>query len=282
MFKIYIHRAGLISDLYEDVEPTEMPESTDKYVDYFTYGYTIQTQSTEKDVSNDLVQEGPATIDDLIQQLVEDLPEYLLQTITFDAELDLKEVECIKSAYNEIFLSVNPDVVLIKPIIFDKMDKMDKMDKKEPEKQKTDKEKEKEKDSSDMIMALYINHSTYHAGDSGLDLFCPKKLVIQPGESQYIRFGIACQADSSFWLLPRSSISKTGIRMANSIGLVDKGYRGELMACVDNIKNKVETVEEGSRLFQIAFPSLGPIRPVVTDFLSPTSRGAGGFGSTSK
>ena len=51
--------------------------------------------------------------------------------------------------------------------------------------------------------------------------------------------------------MPRSSISKTPLRLANSIGLIDGGYRGEIMAMCDNIKTDSYTVEKGQRLFQI-------------------------------
>ena len=51
--------------------------------------------------------------------------------------------------------------------------------------------------------------------------------------------------------MPRSSISKTPLRLANSIGLIDGGYRGEIMACCDNIKDYEYTIEKGQRLFQL-------------------------------
>ena len=93
--------------------------------------------------------------------------------------------------------------------------------------------------------------------------------------------------------LPRSSISKTNLRMANSVGLIDSGYRGNIMAKVDMKprfgveENRVvvadfkEEVKQYTRLFQIAAPDLTPISSInVVSTLSETERGAGGFGST--
>ena len=80
--------------------------------------------------------------------------------------------------------------------------------------------------------------------------------------------------------MPRSSISKTPIRLCNSVGLIDAGYRGEIMAAVDNIKQEDYTINFGQRLFQIVAMDGSPLSFELVDELSSTSRGAGGFGST--
>lgn len=92
-------------------------------------------------------------------------------------------------------------------------------------------------------------------------------------------------------LLPRSSIYKTRFRMANSIGLVDSGYRGEVQAKMDvlnydTVGNPFEDGPDGSRLFQICQHNFLPWKSIILvkymDEL-PTasdSRGTGGFGST--
>jgi len=132
------------------------------------------------------------------------------------------------------------------------------------------------------IAKLYQNHSRYHPGDAGLDLFVPKEYVIEPGSTVPIHLGIACApADGrAYFLIPRSSISKTPLRMANSIGLIDGGYRGELIAMVDNIKDFTYTVQAGARLFQLVAIDGSPIEFELVDHLDETTRGAGGFGST--
>ena len=70
--------------------------------------------------------------------------------------------------------------------------------------------------------------------------------------------------------------------MSNSIGLIDGGYRGEIIAMVDNIKNQDYTISAGDRLFQLVAMNGAPITFELVDELSDTSRGSGGFGSTGK
>ena len=94
-----------------------------------------------------------------------------------------------------------------------------------------------------------------------------------------------------YYLYPRSSIVKTPFRMANSVGIIDAGYRGEVMAVVDNIdsaNNDLKACLERyappmSRLFQICAPTLEPFMVRIVeheDELGITERGCGGFGST--
>lgn len=135
------------------------------------------------------------------------------------------------------------------------------------------------------IKNYYENHTTFNPGDSGLDLFCPEDITISPGETVFINFGIKCEMldgekNKSWWLIPRSSISKTSLRMANSIGLMDAGYRGDVIAAVDNIKQEEYKIEKGQRLFQICTATLEEIEFELVDSLSSTIRGEGGFGST--
>ena len=68
--------------------------------------------------------------------------------------------------------------------------------------------------------------------------------------------------------------------MANSVGIIDAGYRGNIIACVDNVKNYEFKIEKGSRLFQICGPTLEPSKHWVVNELSNSQRGSGGFGST--
>ena len=139
----------------------------------------------------------------------------------------------------------------------------------------------------DNIKTFYKNHTHYNVGDSGLDLFFPDKIEIDPHTTKFIDLGIQCEAihDSedrniSYYLYPRSSISKTPLRMANSVGIIDSGYRGNIMVAVDNTGDKPYTVEKGQRLFQICGPTLESIEMKVVDRLSNTDRGNNGFGST--
>ncbi len=134
------------------------------------------------------------------------------------------------------------------------------------------------------VQQMYANHGHFHDGDAGLDLFVVHEQTIEAGESTLIHLQIACECMEGrpYLLMPRSSIAKTPLRLSNSIGLIDGGYRGEIMAAVDNIKNEDYIVEAGQRLFQLVAMDGSPIHIKLVDDLSNTTRGQGGFGSTGK
>lgn len=139
---------------------------------------------------------------------------------------------------------------------------------------------------NDEIKSMYENHAHFHDGDSGLDLYFPTEVLI-PAKSfgTLVSLGIKCEglkhgSNISYYLYPRSSISKTPLRMSNSVGIIDAGYRGNLMVALDNHSDQEYTIEKGVRLFQICCPILSSINMKIVDELSTTSRGEGGFGST--
>ena len=134
------------------------------------------------------------------------------------------------------------------------------------------------------VKAMYENHGHFHDGDAGLDLFVINEQTISGGESTLIHLEIACETEEGrpYLLMPRSSIAKTPLRLSNSIGLIDGGYRGEIMAAVDNIKDEAYTVEPGQRLFQLVATDSSPIHFELVEELEMTTRGTGGFGSTGK
>ena len=130
----------------------------------------------------------------------------------------------------------------------------------------------------------YENHGHFHQGDAGLDLYILDDIIIKSNDTVLIKLGISCEPEDgkAYYLMPRSSISKTPIRMSNSIGLIDAGYRGEIMASCDNIKDFDYKVTQGQRLFQLVASNTSPISYKISDELSDSSRGSGGFGSTGK
>ena len=134
------------------------------------------------------------------------------------------------------------------------------------------------------VKKMYEEHDHFHDGDAGLDLFVVHEQTIEAGESTFIHLQIACEnlEGKPYLVMPRSSISKTPLRLSNSIGLIDAGYRGEIMAAVDNIKDIPYKVTPGQRLFQLVGMDGSPIHFELVDELSETSRGSGGFGSTGK
>ena len=132
------------------------------------------------------------------------------------------------------------------------------------------------------VKKMYEEHDHFHDGDAGLDLFVIHELTIQPGESAFIHLQIACENmdGKPYLVMPRSSISKTPLRLSNSVGLIDTGYRGEILAAVDNIKDIPYKVNPGQRLFQLVAMDGSPVHFKIVEELSETARGTGGFGST--
>ena len=143
------------------------------------------------------------------------------------------------------------------------------------------------------LKSVYESHSSYHEGDSGFDLFTVDDLNIEAGkQSHIIDLQISCEAfqskndkesgNISYYLYPRSSLgSKTSLRLSNSVGIIDSGYRGTIKAIVDNIDTENPVfIPSGTRLFQLCSPTLSPITYEMVDNLSNTSRGEGGLGST--
>lgn len=123
--------------------------------------------------------------------------------------------------------------------------------------------------------------------DSGFDLFVPEEQAMF-GLGKKINHRVRCAAYSDNWtatgfpVYPRSSISKTPLRLANNVGIIDSGYRGNILGAFDCFSDGAAEykVKEGQRLLQICAPNLSPFIVKVVDHLDDTSRGAGGFGST--
>ena len=128
-------------------------------------------------------------------------------------------------------------------------------------------------------------HPTYNKasknGDVGLDIPMQQSIII-PANCRSFKINLNFKANPThgYMLVPRSSISKTTIRLANSIGIIDKKYRGDVMVLVDNVGPTDVLFQEGCCYFQIvAFDGNLP-RYQIDDVDVVTSRGTGGFGST--
>lgn len=149
---------------------------------------------------------------------------------------------------------------------------------------------------NETVREMYSSHGFFFEGDSGLDLFFIEDQLIPKGSTVLVDLGIACEmkekntvfrvgktdffTNKSYFIMPRSSIYKTPIRLANSIGLIDAAYRGNLKVALDNFSSEDYTITKGQRLFQVVSASLDPFSIILTDTLSQSKRGTGGFGST--
>jgi len=155
-----------------------------------------------------------------------------------------------------------------------------------------------------------INNNEYI--DAGFDLFSPGFVnLISIGNLLKLDLNVICSAkiytqsgksyNTGYYMYPRSSISKTPLRLANSTGIIDAGYRGHLIGVFDVLNkqniNDILTinntddcdeynVQKFDRYLQICAPGLIPILVEIvnkqSDLGAETERGAGGFGSTGK
>lgn len=118
--------------------------------------------------------------------------------------------------------------------------------------------------------------------NSGFDLYVPQDTVFPAKKVTFLDHQIKMTPvkPSGFWLMPRSSISKTPLRLANSMGLIDSTYRGNLIAALENTSDTDYVVAKGTRLVQVCLPTLQSFSVIKSDKLPDTDRGAGGFGST--
>jgi dUTP pyrophosphatase len=132
--------------------------------------------------------------------------------------------------------------------------------------------------------------SSYRSDDAGIDLYAPEDISVQEGDTIFLNHQIRCrmtreqdgvEQEVSYHLYPRSSMAKTHLRLANSVGIIDSGYRGEIIAALD--AKYSDGVTKHQRLVQLCAPGLEKIRLVVVDDLDlQTERGSRGFGSTGK
>ena len=125
-----------------------------------------------------------------------------------------------------------------------------------------------------------------HETDAAADLYAPADQVI-PAHSygNMIKTGVKIQLPEG-WLamiLPRSSMgTKTPLRLSNSVGLIDSGYRGELGILYDNTSNEDYQITAGDRIAQLLVMPSYRFKAKVVDILADSDRGEGGFGASGK
>ena len=123
-----------------------------------------------------------------------------------------------------------------------------------------------------------------HRGDAGLDLCSAVDVVVEPGERVMIPTGVAVAIPDGHagLVLPRSGLaSKHGLTMANSPGLIDAGYRGEVICAAVNLdRDDAVKILVGDRIAQLVIVELPSVAPVWVEELPASTRGEGGFGST--
>ena len=111
-------------------------------------------------------------------------------------------------------------------------------------------------------------------------------ITLQPGERTLIPCGFAMALEDSglvALIFARSGLAcKKGISLANSVGVVDSDYRGEVMVCLVNTGHEPYVIEAGERIAQMGIFPVALAEFSLCDELPDTVRGSGGFGSTGK
>lgn len=124
-------------------------------------------------------------------------------------------------------------------------------------------------------------------GDAGFDLVAAESVTIAPEETVKVRTGIILEIPKGYggFILPRSGISVNHkISIPNSPGLIDSGYRGQILVALHNYSKEQYEVIEGDRIAQMVISKvLQPkFKQVNEKQISKSERGIGGFGSSGK
>jgi dUTP pyrophosphatase len=128
--------------------------------------------------------------------------------------------------------------------------------------------------------------SAQHPGDAGLDLRAAEGAKVEPGERTMVPTGVAVAIPEGYagLVLPRSGLAaRHGLTLANAPGLVDTGYRGEVIVAVVNLdREEPVVIEPGDRIAQLVVIEAPAVEPTWVDELPASDRDVGGFGSTGR
>ena len=123
-----------------------------------------------------------------------------------------------------------------------------------------------------------------YAGDAGLDLRANEDVELKPLERRLVATGLAIAIPEGYagFVQPRSGLAlRKGLSMANTPGLIDAHYRGELKVCAVNLdpENAIH-ISKGERIAQLVIQKVPVVALIEVDELDETDRGTGGFGSS--
>ena len=122
-----------------------------------------------------------------------------------------------------------------------------------------------------------------HDSDAGYDLYSIEDVVLKPNQIYKVKTGISIQIPNNYGglVLPRSGLSsKHGISLINTPGLIDSGYRGELLIPLINHSSNEYTINQHERVAQLILIETPEVKIEVTSDLDDSDREAKGFGST--
>lgn len=121
---------------------------------------------------------------------------------------------------------------------------------------------------------------------AGMDMYSIENVTIKPHQTIMVHTGICMEIPDGYFgaLYPRSGLAvKSGLRLANCVGVIDSDYRGEIIVALHNDSTVSQEVLEGDRIAQLIIsPYARPISLEEVEELSRTDRGSGGFGHTGR
>ena len=124
-----------------------------------------------------------------------------------------------------------------------------------------------------------------HEGDACFDLYAIEDAIVSDKTPVMVRTGLAFEIPDGMVMkvYPRSSLAvKEYMMLANCVGIIDSGYRGEVFVPLIAFNGHTKTVKAGQRIAQAEITRTYEFRFVETDKLTDTERGTGGFGSSGK
>ena len=133
--------------------------------------------------------------------------------------------------------------------------------------------------------AVIPEYKTKGAAGADVCALLKEPVFLEPGERALIPTGLYFEIPEGYEIQvrPRSGLAfKNGVTVLNTPGTIDSDYRGELKVILINLGKELFTVKNGERIAQIIVAPVTQGKFVITESLSETGRGAGGFGSTGK
>ena len=134
------------------------------------------------------------------------------------------------------------------------------------------------------IKKLYENSKVptfAHSSDAGMDLYTPNRIEIGPMQRVRIGTGIAFEIPDGYvgLIWDKSGVSyRQGLKLLG--GVVDSGYRGEVLIGVINLSTETIVFEAGEKVAQMLIQKVERPEFIAVDELTDTERGTGAFGST--
>lgn len=145
--------------------------------------------------------------------------------------------------------------------------------------------------TDEIFSEFYEERMKSNMENSGFDIFFQTDGVFEENQVSIFGFGVRCFMVNNetgkrhgFYLYPRSSICKADLMLANSVGIIDASYNGEIKGAFRNFygRNHPNLIRKGTSLVQICAPNLEifDVKRYTEEKLPETQRGDGGFGST--